>query len=93
MTNQGFIIVNLIPLGTIPPTIKGLIFDCDGTLADTMHLHAEAWKEHFEELGINWPPEFFAKIKGVPTENIIAQFGNIVLFVSNLSALTMYAHL
>jgi len=68
--------VNLIPLGVIPPTTKGLIFDCDGTLADTMPLHAEAWKEHFKELGINWPSEFFSKIKGVPTENIIAQFNH-----------------
>ena len=24
---------------------KGLIFDCDGTLADTMPLHWEAWSE------------------------------------------------
>ena len=36
--------------------IKGLIFDCDGTLADTMPLHWRAWntvtskhKLHFSE--------------------------------------------
>ena len=29
---------------TSPPHIKGLIFDCDGTLADTMPLHWRAWQ-------------------------------------------------
>ena len=28
----------------LPPHIKGLIFDCDGTLADTMPLHWHAWQ-------------------------------------------------
>ena len=29
----------------------GYIFDCDGTLADTMPLHYRAWKRLVEELG------------------------------------------
>ena len=28
---------------TIPPHIKGLVFDCDGTIAHTMPLHYQAW--------------------------------------------------
>ena len=27
------------------PVSKALIFDCDGTLADTMPAHYEAWQE------------------------------------------------
>ena len=27
----------------LPSHIKGLVFDCDGTLADTMPLHWLAW--------------------------------------------------
>ncbi|HUZ06787.1 MAG TPA: hypothetical protein VMV89_04795 [Candidatus Paceibacterota bacterium] len=28
----------------LPAHIKGLVFDCDGTLADTMPLHWRAWQ-------------------------------------------------
>jgi beta-phosphoglucomutase-like phosphatase (HAD superfamily) len=27
----------------VPEYIKGLIFDCDGTLVDSMPLHMKAW--------------------------------------------------
>ena len=29
---------------------KGLIFDCDGTLDDSMPLHMKAWEEAFQVL-------------------------------------------
>jgi HAD superfamily hydrolase (TIGR01509 family) len=32
--------------------IEALIFDCDGVLMDSMHLHAKAWKTAFAEAGI-----------------------------------------
>ncbi len=37
-----------------PSNIKALIFDCDGTLVDTMPLHMEAWKTAFEMNGRNF---------------------------------------
>ena len=33
----------------IPKIIRGLIFDCDGTLVDSMPLHMEAWNAAFRE--------------------------------------------
>lgn len=33
--------------------IEALIFDMDGVLIDSMHLHAKAWKTAFAETGIN----------------------------------------
>jgi beta-phosphoglucomutase len=35
------------------PVIESLIFDMDGVLIDSMHLHAKAWKTAFMESGIS----------------------------------------
>ena len=37
--------------------IKAVIFDIDGTLVDSVDLHAQAWKETFKEYGKNVPYE------------------------------------
>jgi len=39
----------------IYPEIKGLIFDCDGTLADTMPIHIEAWENAFSAFNVTCP--------------------------------------
>lgn len=36
------------------PTLQALIFDVDGTLADTEDLHREAFNHAFTELGLDW---------------------------------------
>jgi HAD superfamily hydrolase (TIGR01509 family) len=58
---------------------EGLIFDCDGTLADTMPLHWDAWHETFAEVGLSLPPNFLHQFCGVPSRVIVetynAQFG------------------
>lgn len=41
-----------MPLRAIP---QAVIFDCDGTLADTMPLHYEAWRETLDGLGMPLP--------------------------------------
>lgn len=55
---------------TIPDTIRGLIFDCDGTLADTMPLHNLAWDRAMVELGGRFTPEEALELAGVPTRRI-----------------------
>lgn len=47
------------------------IFDCDGTLADTMPLHYRAWKRMLAERGAAFSQELFAAMGGRPTETII----------------------
>ena len=64
----------------IPPhDCTGLIFDCDGTLADTMPLHFIAWTRLFNRLGVPFPEERFYAMGGIPTARIIqtvcADFG------------------
>ena len=53
-------------------TIKGLIFDCDGTLADTMPLHWLAWNQITTRHGILFPEDRFYSLGGVPSRDILA---------------------
>ncbi len=51
--------------------IKALIFDCDGTLADTMPLHWQAWRVIAERHGIHFTEERFYALGGVPSRDIL----------------------
>ena len=53
---------------------KGLIFDCDGTLADTMPIHWQAWREAFMTFGADCPLEFLKELRGIPSERIVKHF-------------------
>ncbi|MGV8095036.1 MAG: HAD family hydrolase [Mangrovibacterium sp.] len=50
----------------IDPRAKGLIFDLDGTIADTMPIHYIAWKNAAARYGIDFTVELFAQLAGVP---------------------------
>jgi beta-phosphoglucomutase family hydrolase len=52
-------------------TIKGLIFDCDGTLADTMPLHWRAWHMVTQRHGLHFPEDRFYSLGGVPSHDIL----------------------
>jgi len=54
--------------------IKGLIFDCDGTLADTMPIHLQAWCDTFNRYGYDCPPEFIESVQGMPAVKIVEQY-------------------
>ncbi len=51
--------------------IKGLIFDCDGTLADTMPLHWRAWQVISARHQIDFPRDRFYSLGGVPSRDIL----------------------
>ena len=52
-------------------TPKGIIFDCDGTLADTMPLHWRAWQTVTGRHGITFPENRFYALGGVPSRDIL----------------------
>jgi HAD superfamily hydrolase (TIGR01509 family) len=54
-----------------PAGTRGLIFDCDGTLADTMPVHYRAWTAMLTRHGIPFPETRFYELGGVPTAQII----------------------
>lgn len=49
----------------------GYIFDCDGTVADTMPAHYEAWCEALEPYGIPFPEALFYDLGGTKTCRIV----------------------
>jgi beta-phosphoglucomutase family hydrolase len=51
--------------------IKGLIFDCDGTLVDTMPLHWRAWQFIAQRHGFHFPEDRFYSLGGVPSRDIL----------------------
>ena len=55
----------------LPPGTAGLIFDCDGTLADTMPIHYQAWTAMLARHGIPFGEKRFYELGGIPTAGII----------------------
>jgi beta-phosphoglucomutase-like phosphatase (HAD superfamily) len=51
--------------------IQGIIFDCDGTLADTMPLHWRAWQTVTKRHGIEFSEARFYALGGVPSRDIL----------------------
>ena len=54
----------------------GLIFDCDGTLADSMPQHYQAWHETMMRYGIVFEESTFYSWGGMPTEKIIERLAD-----------------
>ena len=55
----------------LPPHIKGLVFDCDGTLANTMPLHWRAWQAITNKYKLKFPEARFYSLGGVPSRDIL----------------------
>jgi beta-phosphoglucomutase-like phosphatase (HAD superfamily) len=55
--------------------IKGIVFDCDGTLADTMPLHWRAWQEISRRHKFYFPEDRFYALGGVPSRDILKMLG------------------
>ena len=51
---------------------RGYLFDCDGTIADSMPLHYIAWKKALGEWGCTFDEELFYAWGGMPTVEIVA---------------------
>ncbi len=80
--------------------IKGLIFDLDGTLADTMPLHFDAWNDLGKPIGMELSHEQHLELAGMPTIEIakkLAKERNIELdaaaFVAKKEKMFMEAKL
>jgi beta-phosphoglucomutase family hydrolase len=51
---------------------KAYLFDCDGTIADSMPLHYVAWKKALGEHGCEFPEDIFYAWGGMPAAEIVA---------------------
>src|SRR4029077_21145737 len=54
---------------------RGIIFDCDGTLADTMPLHWQAWQKIAQRYKLHFPVDRFYSLGGVPSRDILKMLG------------------
>lgn len=61
----------------IPPGTAALLFDCDGTLADTMTLHYAAWRDTLLAHNIDCPRSFIDTHAGVPTHGIVLEVNKL----------------
>lgn len=59
------------PLAALVRPFRAAIFDCDGTLADTMPLHYRAWVETLAPRGADFSEALFYELGGVPTVDIV----------------------
>lgn len=50
----------------IQPGVRGLIFDLDGTLADSMPYHFQGWKKACKKYGADMEPAFLKSRSGCP---------------------------
>jgi HAD superfamily hydrolase (TIGR01509 family) len=58
----------------VPEYIKGLIFDCDGTLVDSMPLHMKAWEHAITQAGGEWNYDFIFSKKGMQGKDILTLY-------------------
>lgn len=61
----------------INPKAKALIFDLDGTLADTMPIHYLAWKNAAASFGIDFTVELFKQLAGIPLYPTVEKLNQI----------------
>lgn len=70
--------------------IRALIFDCDGTLTDSMYAHFSAWREALLVQGISLDEPSFYRHSGTPSSRVIpmlaAEQGKTVDFEAALIA-------
>lgn len=59
------------PRWSIPDDVRGLIFDCDGTLVDTMPAHLIVWREVLAEHGVDFTEKRFYELAGVSSVGVV----------------------
>ena len=52
---------------------KAYLFDCDGTVVDSMPLHYLAWRRALKAYSIDFPEELFYEWGGKPVETILGE--------------------
>lgn len=58
-------------------SFRAYLFDCDGTIADSMPLHYRAWKKALAEWNCEYPEALFYSWGGKPVRQIIAGLNEI----------------
>ncbi len=54
--------------------LQGVIFDLDGVITDTAHLHFQAWQQIAAEIGISIDAQFNESLKGISRDDYCGAF-------------------
>jgi HAD superfamily hydrolase (TIGR01509 family) len=66
-----------MPLALPSGPFRAYLFDCDGTIADSMPLHYIAWSKALGEHGCEFPEALFYSWGGMPADEAIATLNRI----------------
>lgn len=69
--------------------IQALIFDCDGTLTDSMPLHFVAWNQTMRRYGIEFSEDRFYELGGIPSDKIIQMLADEARLSLDVAAVTL----
>lgn len=61
---------------SLPAGCRGLIFDCDGTLVDSMPLHYKVWETVLRRYNLELSEERFYQWAGLPVDKIIQRLAD-----------------
>jgi len=56
---------------------RAYLFDCDGTIVDSMPLHYRAWKQALGQWGCDFPEDLFYAWGGKPVQEIISELNKM----------------
>lgn len=56
--------------------LQGVIFDLDGVITDSAHLHFKAWQQIAAEIGISIDVQFNESLKGSAAMSLCGAFCN-----------------
>ena len=59
-----------------PGSFGAYLFDCDGTIADSMPLHYIAWKKALSEWNCTFDEQLFYALGGTPVAEIVSMLNN-----------------
>lgn len=76
----------------VPERIKGLIFDCDGTLVDSMLHHDNAWEAALNKFGAGYDEEFFMAKRGMKETQIVDDFNDRFKMMLNAADVAAEKH-
>jgi HAD superfamily hydrolase (TIGR01509 family) len=70
----------------------GLIFDCDGTLVDSMPLHMRAWAAAFNRMRADYHEEFLRSLSGMRETDVIDRYNRTFGTRLNSELTVRYKH-
>ena len=73
VTHSGAVDASASRLEELCSSAQALLFDLDGTLADTMPMHYEAWQHVLGRRGVTLDRDRYFAMAGVPTRKILSR--------------------